>query len=84
VYSWSNDELGEFEGALICLRLVGRKWNEEKVMKAVERLSVVLGVQDPGTRLPVDLVSQTMKSQSLIFREHAARSNIDDRMEDPG
>lgn len=49
-YSLSNSEPGEFEGALICLQLVERKWDAEKVMKAVERLSVVLGLQVAGTR----------------------------------
>ncbi|OAP64558.1 hypothetical protein AYL99_00530 [Fonsecaea erecta] len=61
-YNWSNYEPSEYEGAPISLQLIGRKWDDEKVLKVVERLSVVLGLQDAGTRKS-ESIGQTVESK---------------------
>lgn len=43
-YNWNNYEPDDFEGAPICLQVVGRKWDCELVMKSVRKISAVLGV----------------------------------------
>lgn len=49
-YNWANYDAEKFEGAPISFQLVGRKWDDEKAMKAVERIALVLGIKAAGSR----------------------------------
>ncbi|TLD39247.1 hypothetical protein E2P81_ATG00234 [Venturia nashicola] len=42
-YNWSNYDPLAFEGAPVCLQIVGKKWECERVMKAAELVSEALG-----------------------------------------
>jgi amidase len=48
-YNWGNYEPSEFEGAPISFQLIGRKWQDELVVKAVGRLAAVLDLKDAGS-----------------------------------
>jgi hypothetical protein len=49
VYNWGNYGAEKFEGAPIGFQLVSRKWDDERVMKAVERIALVLDIKCAGT-----------------------------------
>lgn len=42
-YNWLNYDPLAFEGAPVCLQIVGKKWECERVMKAAELVSEALG-----------------------------------------
>lgn len=44
-YNWANYEPSEYMGAPINLQLVGKKWNCEKVIRAVDLIQACLGVE---------------------------------------
>jgi hypothetical protein len=50
VYNRGNYDAEKFEGAPIAFQLIGRKWDDERVMRAVERISVVLDIKAAASR----------------------------------
>lgn len=42
-YNWGNYDPAVSEGAPISVQLVGRKWDDERVVKAVEKIAAIVG-----------------------------------------
>ena len=47
--NWARYNPKDYEGAPICLQLVGRKWDDEGVISAVTTISNALGLKDGGS-----------------------------------